>query len=760
MDKQLSKIVLLFIVGFIAWCGPTFSQTRLQGSVFDRSTGLPLRNVSVLVENSALGDVTDKHGHFSILGLEEGVYTVRLSLSGFKTVHREIVIKESRPLLSIGISMRPSVARLHQEVLITAQRYERDPFLTPASVSSVDLQDVKQKTPRTLPEALQGEPGIWLHQPYYGGTEARIRGMGGNRTMVMVDGIRMNHAAYGPASHSLLSVIDPYSMNRIEVLRGGGSVQYGTDALGGVIQVLTRTPRFSDEGIQVHGGGNFRYMNRGMELSGRSELEVSTQRVAVSGGISQRNYGDLVLAQNQGSLGQTGYQEQAADVKARIKLAPHHSLTLSYQIMTQDSLPSWGLVSRGKFVKAGITSLQRQLAYARMTSFFGNKWLHKVSVTTAFHTIDEGNVRQMEALSDVRTETDEFSTWSGTVEVHSRPLAQWNIVSGVEYYRDEINSQANLIKAGGGSQAVRGQYADGSLATNVSIYSLHTLDILKLRVTMGGRARAYQLAMNDALAGDQNFQPRAVVGNISGLYPLHPNWHLVSSLNTGVRNPNVQDLSRIGLMDQGIGLPSDSLTSERSLTSEIGLKAKTDHFSGSLMFYHTRFRDRTDWVPGTFNGQTVYEGLPIFQQVHVGQASIRGIEAAIEVPVNPMLAVYGGLVYTQGRNLVNNEPLEQIPPLNGRLGLRMRTKYGVWSNLEWRHASLQDRLAPLDLAHPYIGNNGTAGWNVVDLHIGYDFPWGYATIGVKNLLDESYRVHGSTLNAPGRLVLMSLQLGF
>lgn len=721
---------------------------------------MPLRNVSVIIENTALGDVTDKHGHFSILGLEEGLYTVRLLLPGYQTVQREIILKESESLVSIGISMSPSVARMHQEVLITAQRYERDPFLTPASVSSFDLQDFKQKAPRTLPEAMQGITGLWLQQPYYGGTEARIRGMGGNRTMLMVDGIRMNHAGYGPGSHSLLALMDPYLMNRIEVLRGGGSVQYGTDALGGVIQVLTRTPRFSDEGIQVHGGGNFSYMSRGTELSGRSELEISTQRVAISGGISQRNFGDLVLGGNQGSLDKTAFQEQAADVKARIKLAPHHSLTLSYQIMTQDSLPQWGLVDQGKFVKAGITSLQRQLAYARMTSFFSNKWLHKVSVTTAFHTLEEGNIRQMDELSDVRTGSDQFSTWSGTVEVHSRPMAQWNIVSGVEYYKDEILSEASLGKAGGISQPVRGQFADGSLATNVSLYSLHTLDILKLRVTLGGRARAYQLELEDDVTGSQMLQPKAVVGNISGLYPLHPNWHLVSSFNTGYRNPNAQDLGRTGLIDQGFGLPSDSLASERTLTSEIGLKAKTPHFSGSLMFYHTRFRDRTDWVPTSFNGQSVFEGLPVYQQIHVGQAYVRGIEAAIEVPVNPMLAVYGGLVYTQGKNLVNNEPLAEIPPLNGRLGLRMRTKLGIWSNLEWRHASLQDRLAPLDIANPYIGTNGTSGWNVVDLHIGYDFPWGYATIGLKNLLDESYRIHGSALDAPGRLVLMSLQLGF
>lgn len=740
---------------------PLLSQTHLQGSVYDRLSGHPLRNVSVNILNTTLGDVTDKEGYFSIMGLEAGVYQVELAMIGYQTTVKELLVKSTDTLLSVGMSMQLSVAKLHQQVLITAQRYEREPFLSPASVSYYDRQDFKSKSPRTLAEALSGTPGVWLHQPFYGGGEARIRGMGSNRTMLMVDGIRMNHSAFGPGSHSLLSLVDPYSMDRVEVLGGGGSVQYGTDAIGGVIQVLTRTPRFADEGVQVHGSAYGRMLSRNMEQGLRGEIEVSTPRLAVSGGASLRNFGDISPGGKGASLARTGYGEQAADVKARIKLSPRHLLTLSYQYMEQDSQAQWGLIDQGKFVQAGISSLERKLAYARMTSYFSNKWLHKVSVTTAFHRIEEGSVRQWTSSQDLREDEDQLHTWSSNVEVHSRPMAQWNIVSGVEYYRDDIWSQGTLTPTGGQeSTRVRGQFANESLATNLSLYSLHTLDILKLRLTLGGRARAYQLNMDDPMIGNQSIQPRALVGNISGLYPLHPNWNLVSSFNTGYRSPNASDYSRFGLIDQGFGLPSDSVGGERTLTSEIGLKAKTPHFSGSLMVYQTKFRDRTDWVPSLYQGMETFEGLPVYQQVHVGQAYIRGIEAAIEVPVNRMFALYGGLTYMQGRNVVNDEPLAQIPPLNGRLGLRMRSKVGVWSNLEWRYASLQDRLAPLDFAHPYISGTGSNGWNVVDLHVGYDFQWGYATIGFKNLLDESYRFHGSSIDAPGRLILLSLQLGF
>ncbi|MCB0855538.1 MAG: TonB-dependent receptor, partial [Bacteroidetes bacterium] len=135
-------------------------------------------------------------------------------------------------------------------------------------------------------------------------------------------------------------------------------------------------------------------------------------------------------------------------------------------------------------------------------------------------------------------------------------------------------------------------------------------------------------------------------------------------------------------------------------------------------------------------------------------------EAEVEVPVSRAIALYGSLAYTHGHNLSTNEPLDRIPPINSRVGLRYRSKVGIWSKMEWYHASMQDRLGSADVINPFIPIDGSANWNVVNLHIGYDFQWGYATIGIRNMLDEAYRIHGSTLDGYGRAVLISLQLGF
>ncbi|MEM7656674.1 MAG: TonB-dependent receptor [Bacteroidota bacterium] len=751
----------LFLFLLTCWFGGSvlLGQATLQGSLYDRGTGLPLRNVAVVIEGTTLGDVTDKAGYFAIQKLSPGWYQLKASQDGYESKKVEIEIKLDQAIVSMGIALRPSVAKLHPDVIITAERHERDPFYSSASISTFDGQQLRYESPRTLPQALQNLPGIWAEQPYYGGSSLLIRGMDDQRTALMVDGIRLQHAAYGTTSHSLLSMVDPFSMQRVEVLRGGGANQYETDAIGGAIQLFTKNPRFADQGVQVHGSVLGRWMSQGMERSFRPELELSSKRVAIHAGVSLRHFGDLMAAQAIGIRSATAYDQSSVDVKARIKLSPRHEFTLAHQQTNQDSLMNWNLETFGPFSKARFTEVSRSLTYARMTSFLENKWFREVRLTSAWQRVEENRRYDLPFAEKLVAEREWAKTWSGQIEVHSKPSVFWQAVSGLEYYRDFIGDVNQESIGGLPLERSPGNYQGDARSTNLGMYSQHSFDILDLKVNVGGRARAVRME-NVSAAEEETLQARSVVGNISSLYPLHPNWHVVSSFHTGFRTPDAYDLDHFGYLQQGAAVPNDSLGAERSRTTELGLKAKTRHFSGTVTLYQTRFQDHIDWVPTTYDGSSTLDGQQVFQQQNTGQAFVRGIEAAVEVPVNQALALYGGVSYLQGQNITEGEPLSNLPPLNGRLGLRFRSRNGIWSNLEWRQASTQTRIGRLDQFNPGIMPTGAGSWQVVDLHMGYDFAWGYATIGIQNLLDEAYTLHGSALQAPGRVVLMSVQLGF
>ena len=750
----------LFLPLLLLYLLPTslMSQT-LQGSIFDKSSGKPLKNVDVTVIGTTHQTVSDQHGHFSFKNLGTGIYKIRFSSIGHEDIVKEVVIGQDS-LISFGIGLFPSVRQLADEVVISAQRFERDPYLSAAPISFLTREQFLQDAPRNLTEGLMGLPGVWVPQFANGGSIS-IRGLSGNQTLLMIDGIRLNNPGLSLHINPLMNTIDPYTLERVEIVRGSGAVQYGTDAIGGVAQIFTRSPRFSDEGLKVHGNTYVKYMSRGMEQSLRGELEISTSKFAISGGVSRRILGDLVPGDQQPKLSPTGYKELAGDLKASIKISSRHLLTMSYQQLEQQNVPDFGKMSTGEFDMFRYAPRARKLAYARMTSFYESKWFSQVKVTGSYQQSLEQRISQPTIQQVEIDEKDQIDTWGGTVEVLSNPNPYWNIVSGVEYYYDQAESQAGSRDLISNTYfPMRGNLLDGANSSNLALYSLHSLDILKLRLSFGGRANAFMIQGTDQNFGDLNLRPTAVVGNVAAMYPIHPNVLLTSSFNSGFRAPNFQEISNLNSFSMGIEAPNDSLGAERSFTSELGLKAKTKHFTGSIVVYRTQLSDLIDLLPGSYKGQTAIDGEQVYKRVNISQAFIQGVEAELEVPVSRAVALYGSLAYTYGHNLTSNQPLNRIAPLNSRVGLRYRSKVGIWSKMEWYHATNQSRLGPVDYINPFIGPDGSPSWNIVNLHIGYDFRWGYATIGIRNMLDESYRLHGSTLDGYGRAVLISLQLGF
>ncbi len=125
------------------------------------------------------------------------------------------------------------------EVVITANRYGSLQIKTPEAIRVIDNKSIQNFQIRTAPEVLQITPGVFVQKTNHGGGSPFLRGLTGNQTLLLVDGIRLSNATvrYGPNQY--FNTIDVFSIEKIEVLRGGGSVQYGSDAIGGTIQTFS-----------------------------------------------------------------------------------------------------------------------------------------------------------------------------------------------------------------------------------------------------------------------------------------------------------------------------------------------------------------------------------------------------------------------------------------------------------------------------------------------------------------------------------------
>eukprot|EP01035_Chromulina_nebulosa_P059332 gene59332-81216_t len=144
-------------------------------------------------------------------------------------------------LLLYGFLINPSTdsskVELLNEVVITANRSANQEFQTPNSIKVLNKKYLSTYAPRTTSEALMGVNGVFVQKTNHGGGSPFVRGLTGNQTLLLVDGIRLSNSTFRYVPNQYFNTIDPFSIEKIEVLKGGGSVQYGSDALGGTIQV-------------------------------------------------------------------------------------------------------------------------------------------------------------------------------------------------------------------------------------------------------------------------------------------------------------------------------------------------------------------------------------------------------------------------------------------------------------------------------------------------------------------------------------------
>ena len=163
---------------------------------------------------------------------------------------------------------------------MTAQGEERRAFDVPESVSTLEADEFSREALRSTPETLQGVTGVFVQKTNHGGGSPFVRGLTGNQVLLMVDGIRLSNSTFRYGPNQYLNTVAPHSVERVEVVRGSGSTLYGSDAIGGVVNVLSRGPRFAGEDVQASARVLLRGMTAGMDRTVRAEAEAGGARWA------------------------------------------------------------------------------------------------------------------------------------------------------------------------------------------------------------------------------------------------------------------------------------------------------------------------------------------------------------------------------------------------------------------------------------------------------------------------------------------------
>jgi len=750
----MNKFLLFFV-----FCSGQLAAQSITGIVTQKDSGLPISDVYVKVLNSTQATVTDIHGRFKLTD-PPADSRIKLSALGFADVEYEIGVD------TVRIQMERSSVYLDNQIVITARRFEENQFNVAEAVSVVDGNQLRQYVPRSTPEALIGSAGIWVQKTNHGGGSPIIRGLAGNQILLLVDGIRMNNATYRYGPNQYLATIDPGLIDRMEVTRGNGSVLYGSDAIGGVVQVISKAPRFQTGSRTVRGALEGKWTSGDMEKSIRTELEWNNRKIAAHGGFSFREFGDVIAGGSLGKLSPTGYSEQAGDAKVLIRTGNNGLITSAFQIHKQREVPRYDQVQQGGYSKYDFDPQTRQLAYVRWETSGSKAVLNSIRVTGAINRTTEGVTSQKNASSEVKNQRDLVNEWSGTVEIHSVFNRGWQSQSGVEWYFDQVDSKASVKNLSTNEEnKIRGSYADGATAANFAVFSAHTLDVERMSLSAGLRFNRVVLKVDDATFGSQRLSPDALIGNLGVAYNLYEDLRVVASASTGFRAPNVDDVSKFGAVESTVfEIPSGNLSPERAKTLEAGFKIDSRNFSGSAVAFYTRLHGLIERVPSSYEGNDSIENRRVYQKQNVAESDLRGIETEGEIKFSSRLSLYGNFTYTHGENTSKNEPMRRIPPAFGKLSIRYADKNGFWIHFDYASAGAQSRLSKGDVSDARISvrlkNGAMPGWNIFNLHVGYTYKSFTVAVAGQNLFDQPYRVYGSGIDGYGRSASLSLRARF
>lgn len=643
---------------------------------------------------------------------------------------------------AVSATARAAVSNGEAEMVVTATRVERQVFETPQAVTIIDDQAVAESGASKTPDILTGTEGLLIQKTNAGGGSPYIRGLIGKQVLIMVDGVRLNNSFYRFGPHQYLNTIDPNIIERIEVVRGPASVLYGSDALGGVINVITKRRTDFTRAAAAEGLLQLHAETADRQITGRVQIEGNQGALGLLGGISAKQFGDLRGGGETGTQVPTGYDEAAADMKLNYRLDGTRELILAHQFSRQYDVPKTSEVTLGNKLKFNYEPQIRSLTYLEYRAKgAGAGFFDSMRLNVSYNRQKEGE--EIINLSSPTTETREITevrTTGLVAELGSAIGKHQRLTYGFDHYQDGFATRNSRVDLTTGTAT---EIAPGTPnGANYTAWGVYLQDEIKFTPRFDAvlGARYSRFAADGELLGNQlDFNGGQLTASAHGLVRVAPHWNLVGGIAQGYRAPNMEDF--FGRVDFVSEIPNTQLRPEQSINREIGLKYYAPQTSGDIFVYEADYDDlivRSTVSPG------------VKQRQNLRTATIRGFEAGIKHAFAQQWSAAGNLAYTWGEDRDSGQPLQRIPPLSGMLRVRYDRSAKDWYEVYSLFAGKQTRLSPEDLTDARIPAGGTPGYATLNVRAGFkpsrDQEW---QVRLENIGDIKYKSHGSGVYAPG-----------
>ncbi len=665
-----------------------------------------------------------------------------------------------------------------ETVTVTAVGYEAQTLDTPHAVTVVDREAIEQSISDNVSQLLRSQPGISLTSDGAWGMNPVLRGLKKEQVVLMVDGMRMNSAQpYG----AIASLVNLQQVERVEVVKGPVSVLYGSGAMGGVINLITRKADFSAEPSiqgQISLGGS----SADEGLRGGVTLGLSNERHALNINAALSDLDDYEAADGEVEL--TGYEQKMLGLNYRFEVSEKGVLEVNAQKQTDDDV--WYPGSRKLLANIMGTDVfriihspktERELYEVAYEHDFGgaaeielrtNIWQQDIQRTVrAYHTKARRDI--------VRTEVT-FSTTGVGAQLDLSPADSHQLIVGVDAWEMEGDPSRNMDLPPTFTTTINNDpFNDGEIRS-AGLYLQDEVFFENWTVKAGIRV--------DRIEGDAKQAAGLPPGtkldkkdtttswSVGAVYGSDTRFRPYINLGRAYRAADMRE--RFESSNRGDGyfhMGNPQLDPEVSTTLELGIKGITGDTRYAVAVYQSDIKDyifgkiRSDAMGNPVRHPMI--GSPIKDVINIDEVRIKGMEAEISHGLADNLAAFASLSYLRGDNKEFDEPMAEIPPAEMSFGLR----YGAPTGLNWsvaaRLVDKQDRVGEELTAN---NEDTTPGFGTVDMAVGYTFA-GWSNehslrLTLSNLLDKGYHEHltegsaGYEPQAVGRNVYLGWTMGF
>jgi outer membrane receptor protein involved in Fe transport len=699
-----------------------------------------------------------------------------------------------------------------EDVEVTASRAA--PGLETRATSIVRKAEADERVPRSAPDALKYEPGVFVQQTSHGQGSPFIRGLFGSRVLLSYDGVRMNNATFRQGPNQYFFTLDSQAIDSITVVRGGASTLFGTDALGGALLVSPIAPRFAATTFEWHALARTQHHQADGLFGARASATVANERWAASLGAGITDAGLLRAGGEVSNLSDgkraevprfrrdsavqlgTGYRVFAADGMLRYKWSDRVTLVAAANVFRQTDTPRTDLCPPPFGVLGDCLTIKEQyrtLAYVGLDGNLG-AWAKKARLRVSYQRQHEFAQRERPLAFVQNGGIDNVSTLGASGAFESKRITigkrAWaDIFWGADAYLDlvESNQWVQFTDTGRARAYDRGQYLDGSSYHTLGAYVRGELNATRAITAVLGLRGAHtqaNLAEDRELARPARSLSFPGTGAEARLLVRPADKVEVSfGFDQSFRAPNLSDLSQRQQTGPGYQIDNPNLRAEVQWSAEAGLAIKGERvrfdgwlFRSAIDGYLTLAPRGIADCPNDASRSACSASWSRYELINVGgMSTIQGAEGALRVRLLDSLRLQatvtalrgegpnpggpGGTIAVGTKGIASSRvPLSRIPPVNGTVEARWTLPRGIYAGMGFRWALDQTRLALNDLTDYRIPVGGTPGFAVLDLRMGARIADRLVfNAQLENLFNTGYRTHGSGVNAPGRGFGFSLQ---